>query len=436
MNFIQIANLFVILGATAVAHKHERHLAEEHRCGTKVPDDSDLRAREYAQEFRGFLAERNSEYRSPLIEVPVCFHVPRRTFGGNFISNQQLQDELDHLNKAYSAASCCDASLSQCSGRCSPDTGISFVMAKLDANGNIDGVADSVSSPNACVTRPRRRQWTRFTFLGSDGAMKQALRKGDERILNVYYTNLPGNTLGYATFPWDYDYWQKEDGVVMSRGTIRGGDPPYNEGDTLVHEVGHWLGLFHTFSDGCSPGDRIADTAPEKVPYFGCNPSEQRDTCTGDLLKDPIFNFMDYSDDKCLFEFTAGQISAMVDSYVTYRTPGSRSGRMLKHIHRGLHESGSLEAAATQVFQMNDVPINSVVQCHAEIAHDEEEGNLDLFMNSHGRLNDFECSSEGREDHQCSLMVIADSLYVIVHAKAKVTEFTVVCDIDHDELLG
>ncbi|GAX20209.1 pappalysin-2 [Fistulifera solaris] len=432
MKFIHIANLFTILAVTAVAH--ERHLAEEHRCGTKDPDDSDLKAREYAQEYRAFLAERNDEYRAPLIEVPVCFHIPRRAFlGGERISNEQLQDELDHLNMAYSAASCCDASLSECSGRCSPDTGISFVMAKLDGNGNFDGVTDSVSSPNACVTRPRQRRWVRFRFLGADGAMKEALRKGDERVLNVYYTNLPGNTLGYATFPWDYDSFPKDDGVVMSRDTIRGGAPPYNEGDTLVHEVGHWLGLYHTFDSACSPGDRIADTAPERVPYYGCNPSEQRDTCTGDLLKDPIFNFMDYSDDKCLFEFTAGQISAMVDSYVTYRTPGSR--RMLKPIHRGLREIGSLEAGATQVFQMNDVPMSSVVHCHAEIAHEEEEGHLDLFMNSHGRLNDFECSSEDREAHQCSLMAIADSIYVIAHAKLKISEFTIVCAINDDEWL-
>jgi Pregnancy-associated plasma protein-A len=60
---------------------------------------------------------------------------------------------------------------------------------------------------------------------------------------------------------------------------------------TAVHEVGHWLGLRHTFEGGCSAtGDRIDDTAPEAIPGTTC--AAPRDSCPGDNRTDPIENYM------------------------------------------------------------------------------------------------------------------------------------------------
>jgi len=79
----------------------------------------------------------------------------------------------------------------------------------------------------------------------------------------------------------------------------------YNLGATLTHEMGHYLGLYHTFQGGCDgEGDYVSDTSAQRVFTAGC-PSYKKSSCGS---KDNIHNFMDYSDDKCLCSFTKGQV--------------------------------------------------------------------------------------------------------------------------------
>ena len=172
------------------------------------------------------------------------------------------------------------------------------------------------------------RQPTTFTVNAAWAAMgfgsqaerdaKAALRVGGAGTLNIYLANIGDNLLGWATFPQSYGSNASVDGVVVLTDSLPGGtDPLYSLGDTATHEVGHWLGLYHTFQGGCSKAnDLVADTASEKSPAFNCPVG--RDTCHAPGL-DPIRNFMDYTQDSCMDTFSSGQSSRMSDQWATFR---------------------------------------------------------------------------------------------------------------------
>jgi hypothetical protein len=223
--------------------------------------------------------------------IPVYIHVIRTGTAveqGN-VPNSWIRKQIDVLNLSYGGF------------YGGVDTGFRFELADVD--------------------RTTNSKWFTMTPGGADEyKAKRALREGGSNALNIYTVD-GGAYLGWAYFPSSYDNQPWIDGVIIAFGSMPGstisGFGNFNLGFTAAHEAGHWLGLYHTFQGGCNAkGDYVSDTPAEKGPAFGCQVG--RDTCLEAGL-DPIHNFMDYSDDPCYFEFTAGQAERMQEQYLFFR---------------------------------------------------------------------------------------------------------------------
>lgn len=189
-----------------------------------------------------------------IISITVYFHVITDGVNGK-LTYSDLLNQLDVLNQRYAPA------------------GFYFIFGAYDIVNNPFWFNNPGYDDNAA----------------SD--MKHVLRRGDSSTLNVYFVKMTG-PIGYAYLPDIVDYDLSLDGVVIEYTTIPGGSfPKYDLGITLVHEVGHWLGLLHTFGDNdgtCDPssktgGDFISDTPAEA--YSGIDGPDGgdcpigRDTC-------------------------------------------------------------------------------------------------------------------------------------------------------------
>lgn len=130
--------------------------------------------------------------------------------------------------------------------------------------------------------------------------------------MNLWVCDLSSGLLGYAQFPGGSS---ATDGVVIDYqafGTAAS-YPMYaqfNKGRTATHEVGHWLNLRHIWGDARCGNDQVGDTPAHDASNGGCPSSTLRSRCTGKPLEQWM-NYMDYTDDACMYMFTAGQKTRM-----------------------------------------------------------------------------------------------------------------------------
>jgi hypothetical protein len=254
---------------------------DSRNCGSQEFSSDEVTQIEARFEALRARREMAGEVNAFATSIPVWVHVIRSSTGAGGVTTTQISNQISVLNNAYASA------------------GFSFTLAGTDYTNN--------------------STWYTCTGGSCESAMKNALHKGSADDLNLYINNMGQGLLGWATFPWSYSGSPLMDGVVVLQSSLPGGSATnFNLGDTATHEVGHWMGLYHTFQGGCaSPGDSVSDTPAESSPASGC-PSG-RDTCSTAGL-DPITNFMDYSYDSCMNTFSAGQQSRMSSMWATYRS--------------------------------------------------------------------------------------------------------------------
>jgi len=258
------------------------------RCGTREVAPAEALAIEQAlQRFKAQLSPEALARNPGSVLVNVYVHVITDSNGAGNLDDPSIAAQIAVLNAAY--------------------------------DGSTGGTNTPFRFTFAGVNRIANDAWyTAGPGTTAEQDMKAALRQGTAKDLNLYTNLAPNSLLGWATFPWNYANAPLNDGVVILNASLPGGSAaPYNLGYTAVHEVGHWLGLRHTFGgcfeQGYPLGDLVRDTAAEASPAFGCPTG--RDSCPQRAGADPINDFMDYTDDACMFYFTPGQ-SARADTLV------------------------------------------------------------------------------------------------------------------------
>ena len=228
-------------------------------------------------------------------EIPVIVNVVYRTTAEN-VSDAQIQSQIDVLNKDFSGT---NADVTK--------TPSNFTSV-LAGNTNIRFV----------LSRVIRRQTSRTSW-STNNAVKSSGSGGISPTtptthLNMWVCNLSNGILGYAQFPGGSS---STDGVVIDNnafGTLGSATAPFNRGRTTTHEVGHWLNLRHIWGDATCGNDQVNDTPVHNTANYGCPAAGHRSTCSGTPVE-MTMNYMDYTDDVCMYMFSAGQKARMLATF-------------------------------------------------------------------------------------------------------------------------
>ncbi|HYE54615.1 MAG TPA: zinc metalloprotease [Chitinophagaceae bacterium] len=290
----------------ATAELVQRHCAAQLVLEQQLAADPDMRSRRQALEesTRRFIESKDARLVNGVLEIPVIVNVIYRTAAEN-ISQAQIQSQIDVLNEDFGNTNADRFNVPLEFQDEQATVGIRFVLAGINRKSN------------------SKRSWS----LNDD--MKRSSKGGIDPTdpahnLNIWVVNkmtyMGGTILGYAQFPGGS---LATDGVVIGynffgrTGTV---SAPYNKGRTATHEVGHWMNLAHIWGDATCGNDAVSDTPPHNAPNYGCPSYPHRSTCSGTPVE-MTMNYMDYTDDGCMYMFSNGQSARMKATFFAANAP-------------------------------------------------------------------------------------------------------------------
>ena len=295
----------IILFVTA-CQKTEKTLVEEEQVSAKnrkcAADDvlnrqmaADPSLRQRMQDIETFTSKaiaNKQTWRNAAGEmvVPVIVHVLYNTSQQN-ISDAQIQSQIDVLNEDFNLLNKDVSKVPQIFNASKANIGIRFQLMQTI-----------------------RKQTAVTSWLSNDD-MKFSAKGGSDVIdpehkLNIWVCNLGDDLLGYAQFPGGRP---ATDGVVIGYFCFgRTGKllKPFDKGRTATHEVGHWMNLNHIWGMTYCGSDHVDDTPQATIYNFGCPSFPKYNSCRTREIE-MTMNYMDYTDDACMFMFTNGQSDRM-----------------------------------------------------------------------------------------------------------------------------
>jgi hypothetical protein len=318
--FFSLITVFQLTSLTLLAQ-------EEKECGTTFLEEMKQKrfpGRNLIMEFEREMEQKQRERLErfgnimpmstgdQVYRIPVVVHIIHRgePYGeGANIPDEQIFEQMRILNEDFRRQNADTTNTPAIFRPVAADIGIEFVLAKRDPNGN----------PTTGIVR---RQGSRNTW-APQNTMEMANLSNwpSDQYLNIWVANLTFGLIGWAQFPEFNELpglnepspgsGQVSDGVVVAFPLfgVGGNARATSLGRTATHEIGHWLGLRHTWGDvnSCEVDDFVSDTPLMDSPSSGCNP--ERTSCGGLTM---VQNYMDYSSDACMNIFTVEQKGRMV----------------------------------------------------------------------------------------------------------------------------
>lgn len=235
-----------------------------------------------------------------VIVIPVVVHVLYNTALQN-ISDAQIMSQIAVLNRDFRGTNADRTKAPSYFAPLAGDAGFEFRLAKID--------------PNGYSTTGIVRKQTSIQMFGLDDRIKSNTIGGDDAwdsksYLNIWVGNIVSGILGYTSKPGGP---ATMDGVVINYaafGTMGTAGAPFNLGRTATHEIGHWLNLRHTWADAYCGDDEVDDTPQQRASNTGC-PEGEKFSCGTTPHGDMYMNFMDLTNDACMYMFTYGQCQRM-----------------------------------------------------------------------------------------------------------------------------